>query len=174
MIRKAPLKPGSPPRRKTRPRRQRVSPTEWARQYGSTERVVFVGSLRCVVDGCHHDGPRENHHIHTRRTAGFTSIVPVCAPHHIELHQHGKQTFAMARKPTVREANRMDPRSLMRLAGIDGTPVHRDGIVYHRAHSDSDNGGNIVVQEGDLADLIRDWWRLRVRAARTGEASDER
>lgn len=68
---------------------------EWKRAYGSKERVAFVASLPCLVDGCTAT-PCEN--AHTRgegasRKAGFALIVPLCHNHHAELHTFGRITF---------------------------------------------------------------------------------
>ena len=78
--------PRSNPARKAR---------EWARAYGSKERVAFVQSLPCVVLGCTR-GPIENMHIRgdgAGRKADAKYIVPACSYHHAEAHSVGIKTF---------------------------------------------------------------------------------
>ena len=67
--------------------------SEWARAYGSKERVAWVARQPCAICGycvC------ENAHTTTGgmgRKADADHIVPLCADHHRELHQHGQATF---------------------------------------------------------------------------------
>lgn len=93
MLRRTPLK-----------RRKRVNPVnperrerEWARAYGSLERVYYVSTaLGCVVPDCHDSGPMENAHVETGgtgRRADADRVVPMCERHHAE-HHRGRLTFA--------------------------------------------------------------------------------
>ena len=84
---------------------------EWARAYGSEERVRFVKDLPCAVPGCG-DSPSENAHLETGgmgRKADADTVVPLCAAHHRELDdelgsvdlfdcEHGTDLWATAEK----------------------------------------------------------------------------
>lgn len=99
--RKAGVKRGG--RIKPKPR----SAAEYARIYGSKERVEFVKSLPCV--GCGRDWehtrvPIDNAHIEnggTGRKADHTKIVPLCSPTapkfscHGRFHRHGREDLEM-------------------------------------------------------------------------------
>lgn len=94
------MKRSAPPRRKTavkksNPARKR---REFARAYGSKERVAFVKSLPCVVYALYSPcaGEIHNHHITTGgrgRKADADQIVPLCTKHHAELHADGASEF---------------------------------------------------------------------------------
>lgn len=86
------------PRRRTR--LKAVNPArrkrEFARCYGSAERVAFVRSLPCVVCGAMSFGASQNAHVETDgmgRKADARRIVPLCAPHHRSLHARGILAF---------------------------------------------------------------------------------
>lgn len=69
---------------------------EWERTYGSVERVEWIAARPCLVPGCK-KGPSENAHTVTggmSRNANADTIVPLCHPHHKELHRVGRHTFA--------------------------------------------------------------------------------
>jgi hypothetical protein len=91
-LRRAPLPRGTTPLGRNRKRQQ----SEFARCYGSEERVEWVKALPCVVCGY---GPCDNAHViggGISRKAGYESIVPLCSgPHgcHAELHRIGVKTF---------------------------------------------------------------------------------
>lgn len=90
---------GSPekrrPPRKCNPKRRK---SEFARAYGSEERVAWVRGQTCIVQASECRGqPIENAHTTTGgmgRKADAKSIVPLCRLHHRELHQGGGRTFA--------------------------------------------------------------------------------
>lgn len=83
--------------RKVNPKRRAK---EWARAYGSKERVRFVAALPCCVTSAEHTpGESENHHIENggkSRRADARFIVPLCRLHHRVLHDCGRQTFERA------------------------------------------------------------------------------
>lgn len=67
---------------------------EWARAYGSPERVRWVQGQWCVVPDCR-EWPTENAHTESGgmgRKADADTIVPVCRHHHREMHM-GQKTF---------------------------------------------------------------------------------
>ena len=85
------------------PRTKRLKPTplrpkkrsaaERERIYGPKGRVEWVKSLPCLI--CQRT-PSENAHTENGgmgRKADYTTIVPLCAAHHRELHQHGQESF---------------------------------------------------------------------------------
>lgn len=68
--------------------------SEFARCYGSKERVEWVKEQRCAVGFC--SSPAENVHIEgdgASRKAGYELIVPLCHTHHLKLHAYGRGTF---------------------------------------------------------------------------------
>ncbi len=88
---------------------------KFAREYGSKERVEFIGGQFCV--GCGYIGvtPQDNHHTSgdgTARKGPHTSIVPLCRKHwdwldnrfvpgcHTLVHNEGQQTFRERRNIT--------------------------------------------------------------------------
>lgn len=82
MKRKAPIKRSAI---KRKPRK----PSEYARIYGSRERVAWIKSLPCMECG---GTPCENAHITTGgmgRKAGADTIVPLCPKHHRLQHVKG-------------------------------------------------------------------------------------
>lgn len=65
---------------------------DFARKYGSEERVGFVRSLPCV---CCWRAPSENAHTKSGgvgRKADYTTIVPLCKTHHTLAHTKGMKT----------------------------------------------------------------------------------
>lgn len=65
----------------------------WARAYGSPERVQFIASLPCCVCATI---PSQNAHVgrnHMQYKADASSIVPLCAACHARLHRLGRETF---------------------------------------------------------------------------------
>ena len=69
---------------------------EFLRCYGSEERVEWVNSFGCVICGTHMTR-RENVHVRgggAGRKADARFIVPMCRPHHRELHREGVDTFS--------------------------------------------------------------------------------
>jgi hypothetical protein len=81
-------------RKPVKRRNQKRYSANWARAYGSPERVEWVNAQPCV--GCFGGEPRENHHIKTGgkgRKADARFIVTLCAACHDDLHQHGRQRF---------------------------------------------------------------------------------
>lgn len=97
-MRKTPLKRGKPLSRRTRVRPKKRKPSEFARIYGSKERVLWVKAQPCVAAGFHSpcDGRIENAHIVTDgmgRKASYEAIVPLCRCHHRRLHDMGRERF---------------------------------------------------------------------------------
>lgn len=91
------MKRSGPIRRtaRLRPRNARRHRAEWTRAYGSPARVQWVRAQPCAVPGCRVT-PCENAHTATggtSRKADARTIVPLCRPHHGELHQAGSATF---------------------------------------------------------------------------------
>jgi hypothetical protein len=95
----------TPMKRKTRvrPRNPKRRASEFARCYGSKERVAFVKSLPCIVRRslsfavC--DGEIHNHHTKNDgigRKGPASSIVPLCSRHHELLHEGGSEAFSDA------------------------------------------------------------------------------
>ena len=69
----------------------------WARAYGSPERVTWVQRQPCVV--CGSVGLSENAHTRTggtSRKADACWIAPLCFTCHAELHRIGKASFEAA------------------------------------------------------------------------------
>lgn len=70
---------------------------EFARAYGSKERVAFVKSepcAACLTGDC--SGPKENAHTKTGgygRKSDARFIAPLCHGHHQELHRSGQYSF---------------------------------------------------------------------------------
>lgn len=67
--------------------------SEWARAYGSKERVEWIKRQPCAVCGY-----PVSDNVHTRtggvsRKSDAEHIAPLCRAHHRELHQHGQATF---------------------------------------------------------------------------------
>lgn len=81
------------PLKKTAMKAWRRKPDSFARIYHSVARQKFVSGLPCCV--CR-GGPCEGHHIKSEgiaRKAHYTMIVPLCARHHDEYHDIGRETF---------------------------------------------------------------------------------
>jgi hypothetical protein len=71
------------PKRKNK---AQVAREEWARIYGSRERVEWVKAQPCVVDGY---GPSENAHTENEgmsRKGHYTTIIPLCGSCHRLTH----------------------------------------------------------------------------------------
>jgi len=85
-----PLKRGGPIKARNAKRRQ----SEFARCYGSKERVAWVKAQPCIVcvaRGSMNVGPSDNAHTSTGgmgRKADYRFIVPMCRTHHREFDQH--------------------------------------------------------------------------------------
>ncbi len=100
--RKAPLRSSGPPERRTRvkPRNAARRVSEFARCYGSKERVAWIKALPCVVCAVQtvpQDGPSDNAHTATDgmgRKADARFIVPLCRMHHRAYDEH-RGPFAM-------------------------------------------------------------------------------
>lgn len=82
------LRRGKPPKKRNPKRRA----SEFARCYGSKERVEWVKASPCIVCAAIHPlfrltSPGRSHNAHTMsggggRKADFDTIVPLCAEHH--------------------------------------------------------------------------------------------
>jgi hypothetical protein len=105
-MKKTPLRRGKPVSKKaakpkrgakaSAKRRRQKKVNEWARAYGSRERVLFVKTLPCRVRVCR-ERPSENAHSKTGgtgRKADADTILPLCRAHHRELHRCGVKTFS--------------------------------------------------------------------------------
>ncbi len=100
IARRKPIKRGKPPKRSGRIKPKKRSASEFARIYGSKERVAWVKSQPCVYCnalspffGESQRGPSHNAHTVTGgmgRKAGFETIVPLCASHHRRYDEHLK------------------------------------------------------------------------------------
>lgn len=75
---------------------------EFARVYGSAERVEWFKGRLCAVRRCyehlpaHHEGPTECAHAKgggAGRKGGAATILPLCQGHHRTLHNVGVKTF---------------------------------------------------------------------------------
>ena len=76
-----------------RPRNPKRKAKNFARAYGSPERVEWVKAQPCLV--CR-DTPSENAHTKsggTSRKADADTIVPLCSRCHGELHRAGRDSF---------------------------------------------------------------------------------
>lgn len=95
----SPIPRSSPPTRSGRPKPKKRKPSEFARTYGSRERVEWVKSRPCIVKGGQCYGPIENAHVVSDgsngmgRKAGSRCIAPLCAKHHRILHNTGANDF---------------------------------------------------------------------------------
>ncbi len=82
--------------------------SEFARAYGSEQRVAWVKRQRCIVSG-QHSSTVENVHVRGgggSRKADACWIVPMTAAHHRLLHQQGKRTFEAYYKVDLDKAAR--------------------------------------------------------------------
>lgn len=95
-LRRTALRPGKPLARRTKLRPvNRERRTElYERQYG--DRGEVIRAMPCLLlgqDGCH--GSIEAAHVRSRGAGGTArDLVPLCAAHHREQHDHGIKTFA--------------------------------------------------------------------------------
>ena len=88
--RRRPVKPYNPKRRAA----------EFARCYGSKERVEWVQAQRCSVPGCHR-APCDNAHVvrdgseGMSRRGGYRCVAPLCRFHHgvLDTHPDGPRAF---------------------------------------------------------------------------------
>jgi hypothetical protein len=86
-LRRSPVKRGQKPIKRTPIRKKKRSASEFARIYGSKERVLFIKSLPCVMAnwvGQQCEGVTENAHTEIEgmgRKAGYLTIVPACHIH---------------------------------------------------------------------------------------------
>jgi hypothetical protein len=98
------VKRSSPLRRSPMTRKSAVrikpkkrKPSEFARIYGSKERVLFVKALPCLVSNLACRGDVDNHHVENgglSRKGDYQTIVPLCDVHHDVLHRLGAVSFA--------------------------------------------------------------------------------
>lgn len=106
MIRRSPIKRSVKPiarKAKVKARNPKRQRDNFARVYGSRERVAWVSSMPCVVAHCY-NGPCHGHHVRSDgmgRKAHHSAIVPLCAFHHDAYHALGPDTF-LSRHPLVR------------------------------------------------------------------------
>lgn len=84
-------------RSKIKTRNPKRRAREFARAFGSEERVAFVQGLPCCVAGCR-VGPCDNAHSSgggAGRKGDATTVIPLCRGHHREQHQIGAGSFAI-------------------------------------------------------------------------------
>lgn len=94
-VRRLKRTPNGRPAPSTRKRKAEKRAAEFARCYGSEERVAWVKTLRCAVPGCA-SGRIDNAHAVSggaARKADARHVLPLCFLHHRELHQLGARTF---------------------------------------------------------------------------------
>jgi hypothetical protein len=74
----------------------------------SPKHLEWIRSLKCVVHGCRHT-QCQAHHVRDAANAGTAIkpgdewVVPLCYPHHAELHLKGVRTFERHHKVDLRE-----------------------------------------------------------------------
>ena len=100
------MRRSGPIKRRTRlaPRNATRRTKEWARAYGSTQRVEWIAARPCSVCGCPRR-PCENAHTvtgGTGRKADASTVIPLCSYHHAELHQVGAHTFEVQHRLPLR------------------------------------------------------------------------
>jgi hypothetical protein len=95
------------PKTHPKPVNYRRKKSEFARAYGSKERVTWVKSLGCLIDHAAREmdarsetcaGPMDNAHVETDgagRKANADRIVPLCRHHHQEFDRY-KGSFAIS------------------------------------------------------------------------------
>lgn len=96
-VEKPEKRPVRSPRKQIARRNKKRHSKNWLRSYGSVERVEFVKGLPCVVGAaiCPFF-QSENAHIEAGgagRKSDAAKIVPLCAPHHREIHAVGRVLF---------------------------------------------------------------------------------
>jgi hypothetical protein len=104
--RHARLAPGRGPRRVVRVKavNRRRKEREWARTYGSAERVAFVQSLPCLVCVA---VPSENAHVGNGgqgRKADADKVVPLCFTH----HRGGNDSYHALGRARFEDHHRLD------------------------------------------------------------------
>ena len=87
MIRRTPLRSGSPIKRKSRLRARKVSRRFAARR--NPEYLAWIRSLPCLVCGSR---PSDPHHVRGRKLDDVGSVVPLCNPCHRLFHDKGRLT----------------------------------------------------------------------------------
>jgi len=99
------MKCSSPPRRSTglpqrkarpKPVNRKRKASEFARCYGSKERVAWVKRQNCAVGSAACCGEIHNAHAFgdgTSRRADAEFILPMCDYHHRQMHYRGAMTF---------------------------------------------------------------------------------
>ena len=96
-MRRSPLPPGEPPKRKTPIKRtnRRRKAKRFVDGFGSPERVAWIQAMPCAACGAI---PSECAHVRSRGAGGgWADIVPLCAPCHRAQHSEGVATFAARR-----------------------------------------------------------------------------
>lgn len=125
-----------PPTRKSAPRRTAIKkkprkPSEYARIYGSKERVKFVKNHACCYCASLHplfgiQSAGRSHNAHTEnegmgRKGHYTTIIPLCATHH-RLYDEYKYPFDR-KNQSVRDAlAEVAPKIEAAWLRVSGTP----------------------------------------------------
>ena len=105
LTRKTPMRRGTKPmkRGRVKPVNTKRRAKNFARAYGSKERVAFVKRMRCVVGRLYAHG-RCSGPIDVAHTEGggvgykadASTTVPLCRYHHQNLHLWGRRSFELA------------------------------------------------------------------------------
>lgn len=101
MKRGGPLARRSPMKRGGRIKPKKRSADDYARIYGSPERVKWIASRPCACCG---GGPCQGHHVvngGAGRKADARFVAPLCAACHRQYHDTGCVTIARAGEPGV-------------------------------------------------------------------------
>ena len=115
---------------------------EWARKYHSEARIFYIATaLECVVPNCTDGGDNDPAHTRTGgvgRKSDYTTIVPMCRPHH-DQHHRGRLTFAERRGIDLEEAARLTEASWQTYGSEVVGRAQRDGryAAWHRRWSAS-------------------------------------
>jgi hypothetical protein len=94
-VKRTPLKRKTKLVTKTKPKAKKRTENDYARIYGSRERVAWVQAQPCIA--CNRI-PSENAHIRsggTGRKADYTQIVPLCRSCHTLQHQKGWKALGL-------------------------------------------------------------------------------
>lgn len=119
-----PIPRGKAPKRGGKIKPKKRSASEFARVYGSAERVEWIKSQRCI--GCRNPAT-DGHHIATGgmgRKAHHSTIVPTCHVCHLYIHNHGARAFEAMYRITLAVAAESTHRAWY---------LHAHGHPFHDA-----------------------------------------
>jgi len=94
-VKRTPLKRKTKLTSKAKPKAKKRTPADFARVYGSLQRVAWIAAQPCVVCA---SSPCENAHIKSGgvgRKADATQIVPLCPSCHRLQHQKGWKALGL-------------------------------------------------------------------------------